>query len=42
MDMIFDAADVVQHPFLGSNDAADVRIEALCDIGCDPPLAVLG
>ena len=29
-------------PFLGSNDAADVRIEALCDIGSDPPLAVLG
>jgi hypothetical protein len=42
VDVVFDAADVVEDAFFGADDAADAGIEALGDIGSDPGVAIFG
>jgi hypothetical protein len=42
MDVVFDAADVVEDSFLGPDDTARERIETLGHVGRDPALAVFG
>lgn len=42
MDVILDAADVVEDALLGADDAADVWIETLSNVVRDPRSAAFG